>query len=429
MLAITGVAKAQQWTEIHTGFTEYLYDICCVDSNNVLACGPNGLIIKTTDGGQTWNRKNSNTESSLYLLKFANDNIGFACGDGVFLKTTDGGENWTILETNHEMGFEFYQTNLFLVDPDTVYISDSYNNLWKSIDGGENFEKILDLQYTVDEFYKFDMFFEDNFGYLIGYGDFGVFHTYLTVFKTMDYGNTWETIEFPECESMLSAVHFMDKDRIRLYGYFNTSPDNYFGLLETTNGMGSYSLQLPTGLYEQLPDPWGLGNYITFPTENTGCFVNNLVSIKQPSYLDSYACLTLNNGETWTEFSNGINSSNHLWAVDGVNTVFYISASHGIIYKTDITEVIYEVGDNGNCPLNLFPNPTNNNIIITLGLFAGDSDLFTVELSSISGKIVLNESFRGNSTVLDMEDLPSGIYVLSVKGNAFLHRQTIIKTE
>ena len=142
LLFAAGVAKAQQWTEIHTGVSEDLYDICCVDSSNVLACGPNGLIIKTTDGGQTWNRKNSNTESSLYLLKFANENIGFACGEGVFLKTTDGGENWQELYCDTIVCFDYYwvgilaQTNLFLVDADTLYVADCMNCLWKSIDGG-----------------------------------------------------------------------------------------------------------------------------------------------------------------------------------------------------------------------------------------------------------------------------------------------------
>ena len=38
-------------------------------------------------------------------------------------------------------------------------------------------------------------------------------------------------------------------------------------------------------------------------------------------------------------------------------------------------------------------------------------------------------TISGNNATLDMGDLPSGVYVLNVKGNRVLHRQTIVKTE
>ena len=443
MLAITGVAKAQQWTEIHTGVSEDLYDICCVDSSNVLACGPNGLIIKTTDGGQIWNRKNSNTESSLYLLKFANENIGFACGDGVFLKTTDGGENWQELYCDTIVCFDYYwvgidaQTNLFLVDADTLYVADCMNCLWKSIDGGENFEKILDLQYTVDEFYKFDMFFEDNFGYLIGYGDFGVFHSYLTVFKTMDYGNTWETIEFPEIDGYLSGVHFLNKDHIRIHGSFGIEPtslNDYYGVLETTDGLVSYSLG-GEELWEAFPDPF-FGESLAFSSENKGCYVYNVVTWKDTTKdLSDFWCvalLTQDNGDTWQHVPDGINWRNQLYSVDAVDTVFYISASYGYVYKTGVAGIIYPwtLAESAST-IEVFPNPTSDKVFVNIepAVEPETSSPVHVELTGADGRIVMQRTLLGNNVTLDMDNLSPGIYVLSVKGNSFLHRQTVIKTE
>lgn len=436
LLAVAGMAKAQQWKEFQTGITEDLYDVCCIDTSNVLACGPNGLVVKTMDGGQTWEQKNSHTESTLYLIKFVNDNIGFACGDDTFLKTVDGGDTWIKMETDPEIGFNYSysymgQTNLFIVDADIVYITDSYNKLWKSIDGGEYFEKVLDLQDTMEEFYRFDLYFEGNVGYLIGYDHTSwIFPTGLAVLKTMDYGKTWETIEITECESMLSAVHFTDKDHIRFYGYFDTAPDEYYGILETSDGMETYSLQQPTELWAGLPDPWGLGRYITFSSENHGCLVYNLLPVKEQSDFCSYAFLTQDDGETWTSAPEGINWRNYLFAVDGVDTVFYIAASDGYVYKTGTADVIYPYSlEERESALKVFPNPAIESITVTIpsSFDVLDSDLSTIELSTILGQVVMRNSFRGNSTILDINGLPKGLYLLNLRNGKLSFVEKIMK--
>ncbi len=49
-------------------------------------------ILKTTDGGDSWNIQNSDTHISY--LKFIDENNGVGVGAGIFY-TTDGGDNWT----------------------------------------------------------------------------------------------------------------------------------------------------------------------------------------------------------------------------------------------------------------------------------------------------------------------------------------------
>lgn len=434
LLAVAGVAKAQQWEELHRGVTEDLYDVCCIDTSNVLACGSNGMIVKTTDGGQTWEQKNSNSGASLFLLKFANENVGFACGDETLLKTTDGGESWIIVETNPEMGFHYgysylSQPNLFLVDADTLYVTDSYNNLWKSIDCGESFEKALDLQGTLEDFYKFDLYFEDNVGYLVGYSDWiWLFSSSLTFFKTLDYGKTWEAIEFTECGSMLSAAHFMDKDHIRLYGYFETTPDEYYGVLETTDGMGGYSLLMPVESGAGFPDPWGRGEFMAFSSENVGCLVYSLTTVKEQSDIQSFALLTQDNGETWISTTDGINCGNYLYAVDCADTMFYIAASNGYVYKAGFADVINGLEEMEN-PIKIYPNPSAETIFVSLAadFNAGDLDLFGIDLSTLSGQIIIQKDFRGNSTMVDITNLPSGIYLLCVKSEKQRFVKRIVK--
>jgi photosystem II stability/assembly factor-like uncharacterized protein len=58
------------------------------------ACGRNGTIIHTTDGGNNWVLQNSNADSTLFDIDFADESIGMAAGNGITVVTTDGGEHW-----------------------------------------------------------------------------------------------------------------------------------------------------------------------------------------------------------------------------------------------------------------------------------------------------------------------------------------------
>jgi hypothetical protein len=55
-------------------------------------------IIKTTDGGKTWNSQITPTYS-LTDIFFINENIGWAVGDGIF-KTTNGGGIMSVKDKN-----------------------------------------------------------------------------------------------------------------------------------------------------------------------------------------------------------------------------------------------------------------------------------------------------------------------------------------
>lgn len=57
--------------------------------------GPHGLILKTTDGGNTWQTKVAQGFSEVYDLYFVSPDSGAAVGPGGAARfTTDGGETW-----------------------------------------------------------------------------------------------------------------------------------------------------------------------------------------------------------------------------------------------------------------------------------------------------------------------------------------------
>jgi photosystem II stability/assembly factor-like uncharacterized protein len=70
------------------------------DEKNGWAVGQGGLICHSEDGGKTWHKQNSGTESFLNSIYFVDNQHGWAAGDeGVILVTQDG-NNWSQQKTD-----------------------------------------------------------------------------------------------------------------------------------------------------------------------------------------------------------------------------------------------------------------------------------------------------------------------------------------
>ncbi|WP_207436023.1 YCF48-related protein [Sabulibacter ruber] len=66
-----------------------------LEENTGWAVGRNGVIAKSTDGGQTWTRQTSGTLRTLNAVHFTDAHHGWAVGDHDYvLKTIDGGQTW-----------------------------------------------------------------------------------------------------------------------------------------------------------------------------------------------------------------------------------------------------------------------------------------------------------------------------------------------
>ncbi|MGD9564263.1 MAG: YCF48-related protein [Pyrinomonadaceae bacterium] len=62
--------------------------------------GDNGLILATTDGGDTWRVQRSGTTKALYNVDFRDDDEGYVVGeDGTILRTENGGADWQAVRT------------------------------------------------------------------------------------------------------------------------------------------------------------------------------------------------------------------------------------------------------------------------------------------------------------------------------------------
>ncbi len=96
------------WTQLNPGVLGGVYNgVYFLPGNTQVgyACGmgldtashmPAGLVIKTTDGGTSWERQNPMTPNILRSIYFSDANTGYVCGiAGTVCKTTNGGNDWT----------------------------------------------------------------------------------------------------------------------------------------------------------------------------------------------------------------------------------------------------------------------------------------------------------------------------------------------
>ncbi len=86
-----------------------LHAVQFVDASEGWACGDDGAIWHSMDGGKTWERQKTGTRASLRGIHFVSTEVGWAVGRidapngtsvGVMLKTTNSGNRWDEVGTN-----------------------------------------------------------------------------------------------------------------------------------------------------------------------------------------------------------------------------------------------------------------------------------------------------------------------------------------
>src|SRR5712691_8603873 len=184
--------SAASWTRQRSGTMAWLHAVYFLDQNHGWVAGARGTLLETTDGGQTWTKAHPPTEDTLRDVYFANDHDGcLVCERDVFklktndeprsylLKTNDGGLTWQRIVpdafdasaklvravfTGSERGWTFGEGGVALV----------------TRDGGASWSRqTLPTKYLL----LGGAFADEQHGWLVGAG--------ATILQTTDGGKTW----------------------------------------------------------------------------------------------------------------------------------------------------------------------------------------------------------------------------------------------
>lgn len=92
----------ETWQRVIVPSRTELFHLDYNGSSHAWIVGDRGVILATTDGGDTWRLQDSKTKNALFNVDFRDDDEGYAVGEkGTILRTEDGGSNWTNVITGH----------------------------------------------------------------------------------------------------------------------------------------------------------------------------------------------------------------------------------------------------------------------------------------------------------------------------------------
>ena len=295
------------WKNIPANANTQHRDIVFTDANTGYIGCNNGVILKTTDQGETWQQLTTGMEGEGVVfasLSFINNNIGWASvlPYAMVAKTTDGGQTWqyaSIIKDsastwNQSVAFMDADTGLALLYPSGVYrtidggatwnqvsapsgefvdiaftpqnnviIGGSSGQVLQSTDAGKTWKAVVPLN-TTSGYYSYITFVSADTGYVAG----------TNILKTTDGGTTW--LQMPFVNGAVSGLSFINSTTAFATGDIN----NGTGFLyKTTDGTNTWNTVMHTP---------GYFTSASFPDNNLGYVTN-----------DDMIWKTSNGGKTW----------------------------------------------------------------------------------------------------------------------------------
>ena len=184
------------WASLSSGTTECLRYVHAVSRQNVWIFGSR-CILKTTDGGETWDNYAENMDTLFFLGGCAVDElIAFASGyrsgwnKCVLYRTDDGGQSWSPVYDEHGQWTSF----VVMTDENNGYFyGDAIGDTWlvrKTTDGGLNWQtcETAPSSHEENEYGNFSSYFHDKHNFLCFCSHAG------WLYQSTDLGETWSSV-------------------------------------------------------------------------------------------------------------------------------------------------------------------------------------------------------------------------------------------
>lgn len=200
--------RCASWTMLSSGTTKKLLNITSTSPSILYVTGADSLLLKSTDGGNSWQLSNTGYINSFRVrapIEFKNANTGFVCGTNIS-KTTNAGASWTSVLTSPGI------SELEAGDDDTLYAAEwGYNTkLFRSTNAGTNWSEIF--SYSTESIRSLDFLTAKN----------GMMTIRNYVKTTTDAANTWTTatITNPEVTNLFTDIEMSSPLNAVVTGYF-----------------------------------------------------------------------------------------------------------------------------------------------------------------------------------------------------------------
>lgn len=377
------IGKIENNTFIETASVkgDYFTSVCVLSDGTILAATSGSGIIKSTDSGQTWNLKNQDMakiEIKSIAVNSKNDKYVSAYRVGIF-RLANGSNEWEKVTSNLPTKF----VNKLAIKDDIIFAGTFGDGVFKSTDYGQSWVSVWDsiLNYRFKNFSsrvinfiefnsKGDIFAGTNSGLFVS-SDNGVYWTSIDPFNYIIYGLGIVDTVIYAClsnsqEIMNYKLNGLDSkwDLINdLYNKNNpirikTFEHNKEGVIFAVSNS-----RLPnTCLWRSMDKGYSwqdsysntsLGFKSIYAIKNVHRDLGNDVLYVGTDY-NIYR--TYDNGDTWEDFSYGLDSNTVVsLEVDSTGILYACTASNGV-YRTTKPMGINKHESNF-VNVNLYPNP------------------------------------------------------------------------
>lgn len=404
LLISLGISAQSNWTEIPTGTEKQLKTISFGSSSVGYIGGNDSLLLKTTDGGQTWEEVEfsgvdfSISSSGITNLQFVDEQVGFMItgpSNGTY-KTEDGGLTWSQLTFAGTMCFH---QGMFFWDENNGFVGGSGCFQGEHIEvynGGEfNAVNINTPSWLAEDLVVDIDFFDENFGLAVSPSRF---------LRTTDGGLNWDTIP-SITNNELTSIEVVN-DTLAYAGYIDDQSSG-FGLLTTHDGGLTWETvtEMATFAYPDYNDVHETSNGFLYTVGKTD--------------FENQGMIFDNTGEGWwfEYIAHPLNSIDSY----GDSTVFAVGDSGLVVTNADfginVNETQFE-----ELQLTVYPNPASN----TLKIEFNSPKKGEFEFFDLTGRSVLSGRVKNESETIELFELSNGTYILQVKAGERLSTQKVI---
>ncbi len=388
ILALISWAAFSQtvWHPVASGTNQKLNCISFGTAQVGFIGGNDSLLLKTTDGGKTWNRlainlNFTNNFKDIVAVNFVDAVHGYIIvgpyGGGVF-STSDGGATWTdeaVNQTNM-----CYKRSLYFVDANNGFTGGSMCFFGETI--GRKQSGIWDTLFNIGDFNasnqitNFDFLDAQN-GLASGTGKY--------IFKTTDGGNSWDSIPTGFDTIGTSDVLFLT-DSLAYAVYPTVGLEGV--LISTDGGLtwvrdGSLATFAYPGFSSAVKTKFNQPFFGGWPSWGNG----GIIFSKSP---------------LWWNYSLVDQRINDL-ATHSDSVVFAVGDSGYIVVNTLPASI--GIAEEVSKSISIFPNPFINTVH-----FGGVKTETQLQIFTANGQLLRQEILVQPETNLDVSDLKSGVY-------------------
>jgi photosystem II stability/assembly factor-like uncharacterized protein len=304
----------KSWQHQSSGTVGSLIDVDFVDSSHGWACSDDGTVLRTTNSGVTWTPYAvPGPTLSIYAVDFASTMTGY-CGNsaGTVFKSINGGQSWTTLAAPISGGVQLIAFKTTKIG----WVCDDEGNIVKTTDGGLTWHAKSWPHYIPSggddyEFVASMRWFSTSTGWLASSDG--------RLLKTTNGGTTWKLKK-----DFNHAIYSMDWANSSDGWVSRPSHFSY-----TRNGGKTWHTVLKTGA-----SPYAIRH---FTSQKVMAFGDYGTTYKTTNHGQSWSRVGVGKGEQFTDVD--FTSSSHGWAVGnrGTTTVLMHTSNGGASWTSQKT--------------------------------------------------------------------------------------------